>query len=92
MRGQLLHRQGQDICRDAEFFSSTTSSDFPRSLLARCSWLYSPHVQAVHNYREHKDVAAYIKVEFDTRYIDEKHLANGAYHCIVGRHYTSTAC
>ena len=44
-----------------------------------CSWLY---LQALEKYNIEKDIAAYIKKEFDKKY-------NPTWHCIVGRNFGS---
>ena len=43
--------------------------------------------QAVHTHRENKDVASYVKREFDKRYLQFD--AEGAFHCVAGRHFAS---
>ena len=45
----------------------------------------SPHRQALEKYNIEKDIAAFIKKEFDKKY-------NPTWHCIVGRNFGKHAC
>lgn len=53
-------------------------------------WLQPARVclQAMEKHRSIKDIAAYVKTEFDKQHLEPQ--AEGAYHCIVGKHFAST--
>ena len=38
-------------------------------------------------HRGNKEIATYVKLEFDKRHLEPQ--AEGAYHCIVGKHFAS---
>ena len=44
-------------------------------------------LQAMEKHRSTKDIAAYVKTEFDKQHLEPQ--AEGAYHCIVGKHFAS---
>ena len=43
--------------------------------------------QAMEKHRSSKDIAAFVKTEFDKQHLEPQ--AEGAYHCIVGKHFAS---
>lgn len=46
--------------------------------------------QAFDYYKQPKDVATYIKKEFDKRYPSDGKATSGVYHCIVGRNFAAS--
>jgi hypothetical protein len=51
---------------------------------------FSPDRQAFDYYKQPKDVATYIKKEFDKRYPSDGKATSGVYHCIVGRNFAAS--
>ncbi|KAK9790120.1 hypothetical protein WJX73_004280 [Symbiochloris irregularis] len=44
-------------------------------------------LKAVHTHKENKDVAGFVKREFDKKFLDFG--SEGAFHCIAGHHFAS---
>ncbi|KAK9816673.1 hypothetical protein WJX72_003543 [[Myrmecia] bisecta] len=44
-------------------------------------------LQGVHKYKHYKDVAAYIKHEYDRKYPSSGKATEGVYHCVCGKNF-----
>eukprot|EP00899_Mesostigma_viride_P022537 jgi/Mesvir1/3468/Mv11961-RA.1 len=46
-------------------------------------------MQAFHKYHQPKDIATYIKKEYDKKYPSDGKATSGVYHCIVGSYFAA---
>eukprot|EP00243_Klebsormidium_subtile_P010269 TRINITY_DN5439_c0_g2_i1.p2 TRINITY_DN5439_c0_g2~~TRINITY_DN5439_c0_g2_i1.p2 ORF type:complete len:131 (-),score=43.97 TRINITY_DN5439_c0_g2_i1:70-462(-) len=69
--------------RPIQIVTSTMAREFEKSATEIAA-------SAFDYYKQPKDVATYIKKEFDKRYPSDGKATSGVYHCIVGRNFAAS--